>query len=128
MQLYRRVKEIEEGGARLVLIGQATPRHAAHFRRRQEIELPILADEHSVTYEAIGTKRTVSGLMKPNVIASGFAKAIKNREVQGRPVGDVQRLGAAMIIAPGGEVVYKHHADDAADNPPIDDLITHTRA
>ena len=109
MQLYRRRREIEEPGARLVLIGQATPRHAAHFRRRQEIDLPILADERCVSYDAAGTRRAgIGGLLSPGVVAKGFAKAIRNREVQGRPVGDVARLGGVLVIAPGGEVVWSH--------------------
>ena len=45
MQLHRARAQFEESGGHLVLIGQATPRQAAHFRRRQGIQLPVLADE-----------------------------------------------------------------------------------
>jgi peroxiredoxin len=46
VQLHRARSDFEAAGVPLVLIGQATPRHAAHFRRRQEIDLPVLADEN----------------------------------------------------------------------------------
>ena len=45
-----------EAGARLVLIGQATPPHAAHFRCTQGIDLPVLADAERLTYKAAGAK------------------------------------------------------------------------
>ena len=56
MQLHRARAQFEQAGASLVLIGQATPRQAAHFRRRQGIQLPVLADEERVSYEAAGAK------------------------------------------------------------------------
>jgi hypothetical protein len=45
VQLHRAHEQFEAAGVRLVLIGQATPRHAAHFRRRMQLApLPVLAD------------------------------------------------------------------------------------
>ena len=46
----------ETAGVRLTLIGQATPRHAAHFRRRLRIALPIFADATRESYMAAGAK------------------------------------------------------------------------
>src|ERR1700730_4287466 len=48
--LHRARPDFEAAGAKLYLIGQATPRQAAHFRRRLGIELPILADESRESY------------------------------------------------------------------------------
>ena len=56
MQLHRARSEFDRAGANLVLIGQATPRQAAHFRRRQGIQLPVLADKERVSYRAAGGK------------------------------------------------------------------------
>lgn len=129
MQLYRRAKEIEDAGGHVVLIGQGSPRHAAHFRRRQEIDFPVLADEDVVSYKAVGTKRGgAKELLSPSVVAKGLARAVRSRDIQGRPVGDVQRLGGVVIVRPGGEVAWSYMAKDAADNADIDEIVRHTRA
>ena len=57
MQLQRAKKKIEKEGARITLIGQATPRHAAHYRRRFAPDLTILADEDRSTYKLVGAVR-----------------------------------------------------------------------
>ncbi|HVL96162.1 MAG TPA: AhpC/TSA family protein [Solirubrobacteraceae bacterium] len=129
MQLHRRAKEIEGGEARLVLIGQATPRAAAHFRRKQGLDLPVLADEKRVSYRAAGLRRgSVGDLLSPSVVTSGIAKAVRTRQLQGRPVGDVAQLGGAHVIAPGGRPVWSHVSQDAADNPGIDEIAGQLRS
>jgi peroxiredoxin len=55
VQLHRAREQFEAAGVNLVLIGQLTPRHAEHFRRRQGIELTVLADERRTSYNAAGT-------------------------------------------------------------------------
>ena len=124
MQLHRARKQFEAAGADLVLIGQATPRDAAHFRRSQKIGLPVLADEHRVSYKAIGAKRgTTSQLVGPTVLAKGFLTAARTGTVQGRTIGSASQLGGAMVIAPGGEVRYEQIAKDASDNASTERLL-----
>jgi hypothetical protein len=45
--------------------------------------------------------------------------------MQGRTVGNPAQLGAAAIIAPPGEIVWKHIARDAGDNVEPDELLAH---
>jgi hypothetical protein len=117
VQLYRARKQVTGGRASLTLIGQGTPRHAAHFRRRQEIGLPVLADEECVSYRAAGTRRgNVADLLGPKPVVKGIVAAVKRGQMQGRPVGDVARLGGAMIVLPGDEIAWARMAEDAADN------------
>ncbi len=117
MQLHRAREEFEAAGAKLVLIGQATPRHAAHFRRRQEIDLPVLADEHHVSYRAAGTRRgNVLDLVGPKPVVKGIVAAVTRGQMQGRPVGDVARLGGAMVVRPDGEIAWARMSEDAGDN------------
>ena len=111
-------QDFDDAGARLVLIGQLTPRHAAHFRRRQEITLPVLADESRISYKAAGAKLgSITDLLGPKVIAKGALTTLRTRKVQGRTIGHPAQLGGVMVIAPDGEVVLKHMANDASDNP-----------
>lgn len=129
MQLHGAREEIEAAGANLVLIGQLTPRHAAHFRRRQEIELPVLADEHRASYEAAGAKIATWGeLLGPKVMAKGITTSRKTGQIQGRTVGHPAQLGGAMVIAPGGAVAWSHMSEDAGDNAEPAEIVAALRS
>ena len=117
MQLYREREAFEKTGARLVLIGQATPRHAAHFRRRLGIDLPVLADEKRASYKAAGAKiATLDELLGPKVVAKGFLTALRSRQPQGRTIGHPAQLGGAMIVRTDGSVAWSHMSEDVSDN------------
>jgi len=129
MQLHRARGEFEEAGGRLVLIGQATPRHAAHFRRRQGIQVPVLADEERISYNAAGAK--VAGMLDlwhPKVVAKGAVIGVRERAVQGRTIGDANQLGGAMVIRPDGKVAWSHMSTDAGDNASPDEILAALRA
>jgi peroxiredoxin len=119
VQLHRARSEFEAAGVRLVLIGQATPRHAAHFRRRLGLDLPVLADENRESYRAAGAKVATAGeLLGPTPVARGVMKAVRSRGKihQGRVIGNAAQLGGAMVITPGGRVPWSHMSEDASDN------------
>jgi len=110
-------EEFEAAGADLVLIGQLTPRHAAHFRRRQKIQLPVLADAERRSYKAAGAKvGSLGDLLGPKVVAKGALTTLRTRKLQGRTLGHPAQLGGAMVIAPSGEVLFEQMAKDASDN------------
>ena len=116
--------EFEAAGANLVLIGQLTPRHAAHFRRRQNIELTVLADNDRATYKAAGAKVATFGeLLGPKVVAKGILTTARTGARQGRTLGHPAQLGGAMVISPGGEVVWSHLAQDASDNASPEEIL-----
>ena len=122
--MNRARKKIEDAGASVVLIGQATPRHAAHYRRRYAPDLRVLADEDRSTYKKVGAIRGGAGeLFSPNVVLKGIARAAKERQVQGRPVGDVAQLGGTILVMPDGTIPWSHMSTDAADNAGIDELL-----
>jgi hypothetical protein len=118
-------EEIEATGARLVLIGQATPKHAAHYKRRFAPDLEILADEERESYKAMGIPRGgVAQLLGPKSVLKGLGRVATSGHVtvQGRPVGDVAQLGASFIVLPDGKVAWSHVSQDASDNPSIGEL------
>ncbi len=128
MQLHRARSEFDRAGGNLVLIGQATPRDAAQFRRRQGIQLPVLADEHRVSYKAAGAKAGgVGDLFHPKVVAKGAMTAVREKTIQTRTVGDAGQLGGVLVIAPGGRVVWSHMANDAGDNASAEDILAAVR-
>lgn len=124
MQLQRKRSLFDEARLRLILIGQATPRHAAHFRRMMGIDLPVLADEERVSYRAAGAKTaTMDELLGPAVVAKGLIAIARHNVLQGRQVGDFAQLGGAMLISPNGDVMWAHMAEDASDNATPDEIL-----
>jgi peroxiredoxin len=130
VQLHRARSEFEAAGIPLVLIGQATPRHAAHFRRRQEVDLPVLADEKRESYRAAGAKVATAGeLVGPKSVARGLARTVGSRGKihQGKVVGHPAQLGGAMIVLPDGTIPWTHMSEDASDNAPPDEILAAAR-
>jgi peroxiredoxin len=122
--LNRARQEVEAAGASLTLIGQLTPRHAAHFRRSQEIELPVLADKKRVSYKAAGAKvASFNELLGPKVVAKGLFTSARTGQRQGRTIGHPAQLGGAMVIAPDGRVSWAHMSKDASDNASPKDIL-----
>jgi hypothetical protein len=122
--LDRAREQFEAAGSQLVLIGQLTPRHAAHFRRREKIELPVLADEDRVSYKAVGARiGSMTELVGPKVVAKGALTTLRTGKLQGKTLGHPAQLGGAVVIAPGGEVVWSHMARDAGDNASPDEIL-----
>lgn len=129
MQLHRARGEFDQAGAEFVLIGQLTPRHAAHFRRRQGIQIPVLADEERVSYRAAGAK--VAGaldLFGPKVVAKGAVTSIREKTLQGRTLGNAAQLGGAMVIRPDGSIAWSHMSSDAGDNASPEEILAAVRA
>lgn len=130
VQLNRAREDFEAAGVGLVLIGQATPRHAAHFRRRFELEVPLLADKDRASYRAAGAKvATMGELLGPASLSKGIGHAVKSRGAvrQGKVIGHPAQLGGAMIVAPGGTVAWSHMADDASDNAANEEILAAAR-
>jgi len=129
VQLHRAREQFEAAGVKLVLIGQLTPRHAEHFRRRQGIELTVLADERRTSYKAAGTKvATLGELLGPKVVAKSFATTARTGRVQSKTIGHPAQLGGAMLIAPDGTVAWSHMAQDASDNASPEEILEAVRA
>ena len=109
----------------LYLIGQATPRHAKHFQRKLELDgITILADEARRTYKIAGFRKANLGqLLGPKSVMSGLKHGARSGVVQGRVIGDAAQLGGALVIAPGGEVVFRHASEHAGDTVDPADLL-----
>ena len=124
VQLHRSHDDLEGAGGEIVLIGQATPRHAAHFRRRLELEWPVLADEERASYRAAGAKvATATELLGPKVVAKGIRASRRSNVVQGRTIGHPAQLGGVLVVRPDGTVAWSHMAEDVADNATPEQII-----
>ena len=130
VQLHRAREEFDAAGLRLVLIGQASPRQARHFRDKLGLEpLPVLADGERESYRAAGLKRAnVKQLLGPQSVVSGIKHGARSRVIQGRVVGDAAQLGGEMIVLPDGSVPWSHVQEHAGDTMPPEEIISAARA
>ena len=129
MQLHRARDEIAAAGVRLYLIGQVSPRQAAHFARKQGIDLPILTDESRASYKAAGAKvATLGELLGPRVLAKGVVTSARTGAVQGRTVGHPAQLGGSMLIRQDGSIAWTHMSQDASDNAGAEEILDAARS
>lgn len=130
LQLERARPEFEAAGLPVVMIGQATPRHAAHFRRRMDLGFPVLADEQRESYRLAGAKvGTVSEVAGPKAAVVGAARIIRSRgkAMQTRVIGHPYQLGGAIIVMPDGRVAWAKMAQDATDNATPQEILAAAR-
>lgn len=128
MQLHRDRDEFEAAGVELAVIGQGTPAHARAFQEDHGLDFRLLVDPDRKTYEAAGAKAaSVTELLGPRVALKGLKAVVGERVVQGRTIGHPAQLGGVLVVAPGGEVVWSHLANDAGDNPPNDEVLAAAR-
>ena len=130
MQLHRDREKFHAAGARGVLIGQGTPRHAQHFRDQFDLDgLEILVDPDREAYEIAGAKIAgVAQLFGPRSVLSGIKRAATERMVQGPTKGSNTQLGGVLVVAQDGRVAWSHMSENAADNPPNEDVLQAARA
>jgi peroxiredoxin len=124
VQLDRARADFKAIDANLVLIGQGTPRQAAGFRRRQGIQLRLLADEELVSYRAAGAKLGgMRDLFNPMVVAKGALTGVREKTIQTRTQGDAAQLGGVLVIAPDGRITWSHMSTDAGDNASPEEIL-----
>ena len=121
-------QDFKTAGVDLVLIGQGTARQAAEFRRRQGIQLPVLADHDRVSYKASGPK--VGGVTdlsarRPSPRASWRPRAPGGRRParSATPRSSAARSWSAGWLASRGRII----AQDASDNAPPEEILAAVR-
>jgi peroxiredoxin len=130
MQLHRDREKFDAAGASLVIVGQGTPKHAAHFREQFDLDgLEVLVDPDREAYKLAGTKvATVSELLGPRSMVSGIKRSVSERMVQGPTQGHPAQLGGVLVVAEGGAVAWSYIADNAGDNPPNEEVLAAVKA
>lgn len=120
-----RYEEFEAKGANVAAIGMGLTAMAADFKEKQGIPFALLVDRRRETHRALELRRgNLLDVVGPKQVARGV-KAFFTGSSQGRPAPkqDVLQLGGALVVAPGGKVLYRHVAIGSEDNAPVDDLL-----
>ncbi|MDQ4125409.1 MAG: AhpC/TSA family protein [Actinomycetota bacterium] len=120
-----RYDEFEASGANVAAIGMGLTAMAADFREKEDIPFALLVDRHRQTHAALELKRgNLFEIAGPKQVARGI-KSLLTGNSQGRPAPkqDILQLGGALVVAPGGDVLYRHQAAGSEDNAPVADLL-----
>ncbi|MDQ3958029.1 MAG: AhpC/TSA family protein [Actinomycetota bacterium] len=120
-----RYEEFRAKGAEVAAVGMGLTAMAADFKEKQDIPFPLLVDRRRETHRAFELKRgNLFDVAGPKQVARSV-KSFLTGNTQGRPAPkqDVLQLGGAMVVAPGGRVLYSHRASGSEDNAPVDELL-----
>ncbi len=99
------------------------PAAAAAFREEQGIPFPLLVDQERKTYRALDIKRaSLFNVAGPHLWGRAVGNILSGKR-QSRPRQDALQLGGAVVVAPGGRLIYEHRAVTSADNAPTSELL-----
>lgn len=103
-------------GARLVVIGNGWPAMAKSFAAHAGLPgtMTLLTDPTRESYRAAGLQRGVLMTLGPRGWRA-FIRTWKKGFRQGRTAGDPWQQGGALVIAKGGEVLYRHLSTGPSD-------------
>jgi hypothetical protein len=103
----------------VLLFALQAPEHARTFFDERWPEVPVVCDASgSFHRDLLGAQRMhVWDLLRPTLWRRVWA-ARRKGHVQGKPQGDVWRLGGALLVQ-GGAVVWRFVAKDASAHPDL---------
>lgn len=118
-QLRDAIRQWQEQGHRVVIIGNGNAHFAEAFRRELELTVPVLIDEERSAYEAAELRRGVASMLSPRLVTNAF-RAFKRGARQKSTQGDPWQLGGAFVIGAGGELRMAFRAGTAGDHVAAD--------
>jgi hypothetical protein len=109
-------QEFQKRGATLAAVGLGDASYAQHFHEQTGITFPLLIDDRSEAYQAIGLKKAnlLHLLRSDNAKARKRAKAIGVR--QHKLGKDPFQLGGSFIFGPGNIDRFAHVSETFGDN------------
>ena len=123
MQLHRELSTIRERGAELVMIGNGNRHFAAAFATQFGITSPLYVDPKRDSYRALGMKRGLFATLGSLASFGSVRRAMRAGFRQGLTRGDAWQLGGVLVVARGGEILYRHLSEAAGDKAPVADVL-----
>ena len=107
----------------MTAIGTGGKRYAKAFIEDEQVPFPVLLDEDGSAAEIVGTRTfSAASMVNPGQLVAGvrsFAKGNRQHNAGRRPM----QLGATLVIASDGEILYEDFEDYAGDHADIDEVI-----
>ena len=127
MQLHREIGAIRAAGGEMIVIGNGSPSFIAGFREQTRWDGPVYTDPSLAAYRAAELKRGVASTLDPRSLGNAL-RAFAGGQRQGRTQGDSWQQGGVLVIAPSGEVRWKHASSRPGDNASPRDVVAALRA
>jgi hypothetical protein len=117
-------EEFEKAGAKLAVIGNGQPWMAKSWARHNDFPpaVAVLTDPARKSYDVAGLKRSFAATLKPAAAVS-FVRALRRGFRQGRTLGDPWQQGGALVVRPGGQVVFRHVSSGPGDHASASTLL-----
>jgi hypothetical protein len=115
-ELRPHADEIARAGARLIVIGNGWPAMAKDFAARAQLpdSVTLLTDPSRKSYQAAGLKRSALLTLGPRGWLP-FIRTLRKGFRQGKILGDPWQQGGTLVVAKGGEVLYRHVSVNPSD-------------
>jgi len=126
VQLHRDVETIRTAGAELAVIGNGSPSFIAGFRDHTGYDGALYTDPSLAVYRAAELKRGAARTLDPRALG-GTIRAFARGGKQGSVQGDAWQQGGALVITPGGDVVWHHVSGRPGDNARARDIVAALR-
>ena len=123
-ELRSRAAEFEKAGARLVIIGNGPPAMAKTFAERNQLPagMTLLTDPSRKAYQAAGLRRSMFLTIGPHAVIP-YLRTLLRGFRQRRKAGDYWQQGGALVVAPGGKVLFRHVSWHPADQASPEKLL-----
>jgi peroxiredoxin len=121
-QLRDVVDDIRARGAELVVIGNGRVEQARQFAEEQALPFALYTDPTRESYGRAGLRRGVLSSVGLGVVRRGVA-ALRDGYRQGPIQGDPLQQGGVLVIATGGDVLYRYVSEEAGDHPSNEALL-----
>lgn len=119
--------EIENRGARLVIIGSGLPMHAQGFADKYALKDTVFTDPERSLYQAFGMTRSVGKTLGLGALKGGL-RAFKEGFRQSGTQGDPWQQGGTLVISPQGVLVYEYLSKEAGDHAPVAQVLAALKA
>ncbi len=107
----------------MVAIGTGSKRYAAAFIEDEEFPFPVLLDSEAIAAEIVSTNTLdATSVLRPAQWLAG-ARALSQGKIQRKTGARPMQLGATVVIAPDGSILYEDREDFAGDHASIDDVL-----
>ena len=110
------LKEMRGKGANVAVIGNGLPAMAKGFVERLGLagEARVLTDPKRQSYRQAGFRRGVWATLGPRALVNLF-RALRKRLGTGKIEGDAWQQGGTLVVARGGEVLFRYASSHQGD-------------
>ncbi len=123
-ELRPHLSEMRRKGANVALVGNGLPAMAKGFVERLKLagEARVLTDPKRQSYRLAGFRRGVWATLGPRALVN-LLRALRKGLGTGKIEGDAWQQGGALVVARGGEVLFRYASARQGDHAAPEKLV-----